>query len=116
MGIDDRSPPAIDNLGGSVLDPPETFPERPFHLAFNSINLVASNPFLPLQLRVIKAPGFGRRPKGAFAFLHLNLFAKLIWLNRISIISTVTPQVLHVARPSSFTSIVTLHLHPPIPG
>ncbi|KAE8720069.1 hypothetical protein F3Y22_tig00109921pilonHSYRG00050 [Hibiscus syriacus] len=48
----------IDSLGVGVLDPPETLPERPFHLAFNCINLLASNPFLPLQLRISKSPAF----------------------------------------------------------
>lgn len=51
-----NSPPAIDDLGVSILEPPEALPERPFHPTLHSIDLIASHPLLPLKLRVLEAP------------------------------------------------------------
>lgn len=50
------SPPPIDHLGIPILDPLEALFQGPFDLPFNGVHLVASNPLLPLKLRVTQTP------------------------------------------------------------
>lgn len=48
--------PAIHHSSTPVLKPPESLPERAFDFSFHSIDLIASNPFLPLQFRITQTP------------------------------------------------------------
>ena len=116
-----KSPPSIDHLGIPILDPPETLSKRPFDLAFNRVNLIASNPPLPLELRVIQAPiKIWRRPTCAFGLLQLQVLHRhhlglLLWwwgIRRRVWIYTVRPEIMRVWSGSG--TIVALHLHPPI--
>lgn len=50
-----------DDLRALRLDPTEPISERSFDLTFDRVNLILSDPLLPLHLRVIEAPRF-RRP------------------------------------------------------
>lgn len=50
-----------DDLRALGLDPTEPISERGFDLTFDRVNLILSDPLLPLHLRVIEAPRF-RRP------------------------------------------------------
>lgn len=108
-----KSPPSMEHLAVTVLEPPEALPERAFHLPLHSIDLVACNPFLPLELRVIKAPTFERRwPTTGLPFLEFHLFGNLgLWGRCIR--STVASEILQT-RGRLHASIGT-HLHPHIP-
>lgn len=56
-----------------ILDPPETLSQRALHLALHGIGLIADNPLLPLQFRIIEAPSLGARGNPALAFLHFPI-------------------------------------------
>lgn len=95
-----KSPPTIDNSSTPVLNPPKTLLERPFNFAFNSVNLIASNPLLPLQLWIIKTPTSWRRPICWLAFLELGIIVLGLlslwrWRHWRSITCTITPEILH---------------------
>lgn len=81
-----------------VLNPPKALLKRAFNLAFNSVNLIASDPLLPLQLRIIKAPTFWGWSTCWLAFLQLKIVAIVEGRNGhwcCCIACTVTPQILH---------------------
>lgn len=43
-----QSPPTMNNLITSILDPSKTLSKRTLHLSFNSISFITNNPFFPL--------------------------------------------------------------------
>ena len=122
-----RSPPAIDSLAVSVLEPPEALPEGPFDLPLNRVDLVACNPLLPLEFWVIHAPTH-EPTRGALALLQLHLSGFLLpvvavvvhrgWRRRGSIRCAVAPQVIAMGRPRSWAASVAkgfnLHAVPAI--
>ena len=99
-----RSPPAIDNLGVSILEPPEALPEGPFDLPLHRVDLVAGNPLLPLELGVIHEPP--QKPtRGALSLLQPHLSGCLlpVVIHRggggRSIGCAEAPQVIAMGRP-----------------
>lgn len=62
------SPPAIDDLGVPILEPPEALPEGTLDFPLNSVDLVACNPLLSLELRVAEQP-----TSAALGLLQLHL-------------------------------------------
>lgn len=67
----------MDHSGVPILEPPEALLQRALHLALNSIDLIAGNPFLPLQLRITETPSLGERPISGLALLELGVIAHL---------------------------------------
>lgn len=63
----------IDHQSIPLFDPPKTLLERALHFPLNCKSLVASNPLLPLQLRIIQAPVFRNHPIRWLPFLELPL-------------------------------------------
>lgn len=97
-----------------MLDPPETLSQRAFHFALCCIYFIASNSLLPLQLRITKAPTFWWFSSYPFALLHLHLLTTatyLVYITRRTIISTVTPQILHACW-GHLASTVAFNLEP----
>ena len=84
------------DLGASVLEPPEAFPQAALHLPLHSVSLVSRHPLLPLQLRVTEAPPRlgGGGAGGALALLELDLFRSLVAALGGSIGCTVAPEVM----------------------
>ena len=90
--------PAMNGSGARVFKPPEGLSERPFDFAFNSIDFIASNPFLPLQFRIIETPALWNSPICRLALLELGLVLVLgfSWVRWGCIGSTVAPEILHI--------------------
>ena len=90
--------PAMNGSGARVFKPPEGLSERPFDFAFNSIDFIASNPFLPLQFRIIETPALWNSPICRLALLELGLVLVLgfSWVCWGCIGSTVAPEILHI--------------------
>jgi len=90
--------PAINGSGARVFKPPEGLSERPFDFAFNSIDFIASNPFLPLQFRIIETPALWNSRICRLALLELGLVLVLgfSWVRWGCIGSTVAPEILHI--------------------
>lgn len=90
--------PAMNDSGARVFKPPEGLSERPFDFAFNSIDFIASNPFLPLQFRIIETPALWNSPICRLALLELGLVLVLgfSWVGWGCIGSTVAPEILHI--------------------
>ncbi|CAF1697119.1 unnamed protein product, partial [Brassica oleracea] len=96
------SPPAINDLCVPLLKPSETFSKRAFDFAFNTIHLVARDPFLPLELRVRYTPRL--RPR--YRFLLLDIVD--VGLRRVR--GAVAPEV----AGSRTAAVVRLDLHPSV--
>lgn len=97
-------PPSIDHLGVLIFKPPKALLDRPLDFAFNRVSFVTSQPFLPLEFRVMETPRFST------VFLDFPVLY-LWWRRRIG--STVWPEII---RPGGGggrrrRSIVFFYLH-----
>lgn len=117
-----KSPPSIHHLGVPIFNPPEALPESPFHFTFNTIHFIASNPLLPLKLRVIKAPWLRRRwPSIVLSFLSLKvpvvgeIAVAIVAVSHLGLRvgSTIGPELVRSWWP--LWTMIALHLHHIIP-
>lgn len=111
----------MDHSGVPVLKPPVGLPQRPFDLPFHGVDLIASHPLLPLQLRIIETPALGSRPICRLPLLELGIISSHLGLARVCrgcIGSAVAPEILHTTDPrcsrSHPTITIPLRLHPSI--
>lgn len=92
--------PSIDHSITGLLEPPEALPERAFELSFHSVHLVASDPLLPLQLRITEVPAFRSRPICRLALIEFVVVVVIIGATHLGFWwvckgGTVTPEILH---------------------
>lgn len=115
---------AMKHVGVPVFDPPKTFGKGPFDFALNTVSLIASNPFLPLQFWVTKTPNSRlwrrHRPICALPLFQLSGHLGRLLCCWSCIRSTVTSQIFNSSIPIPYFSlssitIVALHFRPPIP-
>ena len=109
--------PAMNGSGARVFKPPEGLSERPFDFAFNSIDFIASNPFLPLEFRVCNAPWLWRiwaRSTLPFLQLEVPVVSCVIVVSHLGLCigSTIAPEIIRSWRPR--WSMVGVQLHHPI--
>lgn len=118
-----KSPPSVHHLCAPIFNPPEALPESPFHFTFNTIHFIASNPLLPLKLRVIKAPRLGRRWTSiALSFLNLKVRVVAEIVGVIAAVGHLSLCVGSAIGPELIRrswwplgTMITLHLHHIIP-
>jgi len=109
-----ESPPAINHLGVLMFKPPEASPQGALNFAFHRVHLIASNPLLPLKLRVTKSP---RVCRSTLPFLELQvpIFVVVVGHLGLCIGGTVGHEFIRSGRSGWRWPIIALHLHIPIP-
>lgn len=98
-----QSPPSMNNFSVPVLEPPETLFERAFNFPFYTVNLIASDSLLSLQLRIIETPALRNRPICRLALFEPNIVVadlglglRLCWVDGGCIGGAITSEILHV--------------------
>lgn len=113
------SPPAIDHLCVSILEPPEAPSKGALHLPLDGVDLVAGHPLLPLELWVAEDPPLLRRPGCPLPLVELDL------PGAVSTVATaglggggmghaVTPEIVDAGREMWRPAAVGLELHPSV--